>query len=60
VTGGEAAAASMHRKAISAIVNVSRVIAPVHVTLSLPWGEQKGAQSACVKYWEIMQISSTV
>jgi hypothetical protein len=27
--------------AIAAIVNVSRVIAPVHITLSLPCGEQR-------------------
>jgi tetratricopeptide (TPR) repeat protein len=50
VTGGEAAAASMQRKAIAAIVNVSRIIAPVHITLSLPWGEQKGHNRTRVKY----------
>jgi hypothetical protein len=31
----------MQRKAIAAIVNVIRVIAPVHISLSLPCGEQK-------------------
>jgi hypothetical protein len=40
VTGGEFAA-PMQRGATAAIVNVARVIAPVHITLSLPCGEQK-------------------
>ena len=28
-----------------------RVIAPIHITLSLLWGEQKGQSAAGVKYW---------
>jgi hypothetical protein len=42
VTGGDVAAAVMQRNAIAAIMNVvARVIAPVHITLSLLCGEQK-------------------
>jgi len=41
VTGGVVAAA-LETKAIAAIVNaLAYVIAPVHITLSLPCGEQK-------------------
>jgi hypothetical protein len=41
VTGGEVAAAVLQRNATAAIVNVARVIALVHITLSLQFGEQK-------------------
>jgi hypothetical protein len=40
VTGGDIAAA-MQRNATAAMVNVSRVIATVYITLSLPCGERK-------------------
>jgi len=50
VTGGDVAAAMLERKAIAAIVNVARVIAPVHITLSLLCGEQKGETPIPVKY----------
>jgi hypothetical protein len=39
---GSAVAAALQRNAIAAIVNVARVIAPVHITLSLSSGEQTG------------------
>jgi hypothetical protein len=41
VTGGDVAAAALQTKAIAAIVNVARVIASVHIILSLLCGEQK-------------------
>jgi len=41
VTGGDVAAATQERKAIAAIVNVARVIAPVYIILSLACGEQR-------------------
>jgi hypothetical protein len=41
VTGGEVAAAALERIATAAIVNVVRVIAPVHIILSLQCGAQK-------------------
>ncbi len=47
------AAPVLQRKAI-AIVNVlARVIAPVHITLSLPFGEQKSTIRR-VNYWNII------
>jgi hypothetical protein len=42
--------AAVQRKT-TAIVNVMRVIAPLHITLSLPRGEQKRHNAAPVKYW---------
>jgi hypothetical protein len=45
VTGGEVAAAALERHAIAAIVNVTRVIAPVHIALSLSWGARKVVDS---------------
>ena len=53
MTGGELAAA-MQRNATAAIVGVSRLIASVHITLSLLCGEQKRQNAARVKYWEII------
>jgi hypothetical protein len=51
--GGDVVAA-LQRNAIAAMMNVlARVIAPVHITLSLLCGEQK-AESRPVKYWEII------
>jgi hypothetical protein len=42
VTGGDVAAVALERKAIAAMMSVvARVIAPVHITLSLLCGEQK-------------------
>jgi hypothetical protein len=35
-------------------VNVSRVIAPVHIILSLHCREQKSQNPRGMKYWEIM------
>ena len=54
MTGGDVAAAALGRSAIAAIVNVARVIAPVHSILSLPCGEQKSKNPPTVKYWEII------
>jgi hypothetical protein len=51
MTSGKVAAGVLQTKAIAAIVNVARVIAPVHIILSLQCGEQKG-QNLPVKYWE--------
>jgi len=42
VTSCCAAAAVLQTKAIAVIVNVARVIAPVHIILSLPSGAEKG------------------
>ena len=54
MTGGEFAASVLPRNAIAAMVNVAaRVIAPVHISLSLPRGA-KDAQSHRVRYWEII------
>jgi hypothetical protein len=53
VTGGELAAA-MQRNATAAIVNVSRVIVTVHITLSLLCGEQKRHNPINVKFWEVI------
>jgi hypothetical protein len=52
VTGGDVAA--LQTNATAAIVNtLAYVIAPVHITLSLPCGEQKRQNGARVKrYWE--------
>ena len=44
----------MQRNATAAIVGVSRLIASVHITLSLLCGEQKRQNAARVKYWEII------
>jgi hypothetical protein len=41
VTGGVVAVAALQRNATAPIVNASRVIASVHITLSLPCGGQK-------------------
>jgi hypothetical protein len=43
VTGSSVVAAALQREAIAAIVNVARVIAPVHITLSLLLWRAKGA-----------------
>src|SRR5439155_15734772 len=54
VTGGDVAAA-VQRNASAAIVKVlTRVIAPVHIILSLLCGEQKRRNPPRVKYWEII------
>jgi hypothetical protein len=52
VTRGCSAAAVLQRRA-TAIVNVARVVAPVHTILSLLCGQQKG-QNLPVKYWEVI------
>jgi hypothetical protein len=43
---------AVQRKA-PAIMNVARVIAPVHIILALPCREQKG-QNPSMKYWELV------
>jgi hypothetical protein len=48
VTGG--CAAALEEKAIAAIVNVGRVIAPVHITLSLLCGVNESAIRACGEF----------
>jgi hypothetical protein len=50
VTGGDVAAAALQRKAIAAIVNVARAIAPDYITSSLRCGEQKSTIRR-VNYW---------
>jgi hypothetical protein len=54
VTGGDVAAAVLQRNAMAAIVNASRVIASVHITLSLPCGAQKEQNPAHVKDGEVI------
>jgi hypothetical protein len=55
VTGGEVAAAVLQRNAIAAMMSVvARVIAPVHIILSLLCGEQKRHNPINVKFCEII------
>jgi hypothetical protein len=54
VTGDVVADAALQRDAIAAMLRVAaRVIDPVHITLSLPCGEQKSTIRR-VNYWNII------
>jgi hypothetical protein len=55
VTGGDVAAAVLQRSAMAAMMSVvARVIATVHITLSLPVWRAKEHNPARAKYWEII------
>jgi hypothetical protein len=54
VTGDVVAAATLERKAIAAIVNVAGVIAPCSYHFVIVEWRTNGAESRCVKYWEII------